>query len=145
MLSIVVELSKLVGSKSFALTVLICPDWFRSEASSVLDPDLTPAQAGAENIRSNATVAKRMRRDLIFSPPLSLLPGRITFHSSVRPPEAEVQDYLRLGPNGQLVVLTSALLLFPNRRYREGRTKRFSSVEVTRPPRMTIAIGCSIS
>jgi hypothetical protein len=33
----------------------------------------------------------------------------------------------------------------PNRRYSDGVTKRFSSVEVTRPPMMTIAIGCSIS
>ena len=80
MLSTVVRLSKLVRSKSFALTVLICPDWFRSEASSVPDPDLAPAQAGAENTKSNAIVAKLMRCGLIFSLPFALLPGRINAH-----------------------------------------------------------------
>src|SRR5205807_4840531 len=33
----------------------------------------------------------------------------------------------------------------PNFRYREGSTNRFSIVDVTRPPRMTTAMGCSIS
>src|SRR5206468_11385710 len=33
----------------------------------------------------------------------------------------------------------------PNRRYRSGTTKRLSRVDVTMPPRMTTAIGCSIS
>ena len=33
----------------------------------------------------------------------------------------------------------------PNRKYKEGTTNRLSSVEVTRPPRMTTAIGYSIS
>src|SRR5215207_6628366 len=32
-----------------------------------------------------------MRRSLIFSPPLSLLPGRITFRRSHRSPESQVQ------------------------------------------------------
>jgi hypothetical protein len=50
LLSTLVELSKLLLSKSFALTVLSCPDWFRSEASSLLDPDLAQAQAAAESI-----------------------------------------------------------------------------------------------
>jgi hypothetical protein len=36
-------------------------------------------------------------------------------------------------------------LRFPNRKYREGTTNRFSTVEVTRPPRITIAMGYSIS
>ena len=34
---------------------------------------------------------------------------------------------------------------FPKRRYRLGTTNKLSSVEVTRPPRMTMAMGCSIS
>ena len=33
----------------------------------------------------------------------------------------------------------------PNRRYIDGTTSRFSSVEVRSPPRMTTAMGCSIS
>ena len=33
----------------------------------------------------------------------------------------------------------------PNRRYRAGRTKRLTSVEVTKPPSMTTAIGCTSS
>src|SRR5215212_8312648 len=73
LLSTVVELSKLVRAKSFALTVLRCSDWVRSEFSCVPDSELVPAQAGAENTKSNAAVAKRMRRDLTFSPPFSLL------------------------------------------------------------------------
>ena len=38
-----------------------------------------------------------------------------------------------------------ALGLLANRRYSEGTTNRLSSVDVTRPPRITTAIGCSIS
>jgi hypothetical protein len=68
LLSTVVELSKLLRSKSFAPTVLRCSDWFRWEDSSVPDCELVPAQAEAENAKSNAAVAKRMRRALIFSP-----------------------------------------------------------------------------
>src|SRR5207247_11422954 len=33
----------------------------------------------------------------------------------------------------------------PNRRYRSGTTRRLSRVDVTMHPRMTTAIGCSIS
>jgi hypothetical protein len=33
----------------------------------------------------------------------------------------------------------------PNRRYHEGTTNRASSVEVTSPPRITIAVGSTIS
>ena len=33
----------------------------------------------------------------------------------------------------------------PNRRYNAGKTNRLSSVAVIRPPKMTMAIGCSIS
>src|SRR5215212_4061627 len=91
LLSTVVELSKLVRSKSFALTVLKSSDWIRSEVSCVPDSELATAQAEAENTKSNAAVAKLMRRRFIFSPPFSLLPGRLTFHRSVRSPEAEVQ------------------------------------------------------
>jgi hypothetical protein len=36
-------------------------------------------------------------------------------------------------------------LFFPKRKYREGTMNRLSTVEVIRPPRMTSAIGCSIS
>src|SRR5919112_1536417 len=66
-------------------------DWIRWEVSSVPDSELAKAQAEAENTRSNAAVAKRMQRVLIFSTPLSLLRGWITFHRSVRSPEAQVQ------------------------------------------------------
>ena len=55
------------------------------------DSELAKAQAEAENTRSNAAVAKRMQRMLIFSTPLSLLRGWITFHRSVRSPEAQLQ------------------------------------------------------
>jgi hypothetical protein len=65
----VVEWSKLVGSKSLALTVLECSDWIRSEISSAPDSELAPAQAEAENTKSNAAVAKLMRCGLIFSLP----------------------------------------------------------------------------
>src|SRR5215207_6828597 len=91
LLSTVVELSKLVGSKSLALTVLRCSEWFRSEFLSVPDSELDPAQAEAQNTKSNAAVAKWTRCGLIFSPPLSLLPGRITFRRSHCSPEAQVQ------------------------------------------------------
>src|SRR5919107_1836604 len=91
LLSTVVELSKLVRSKSLAPAVLRCSDWIRAEASSVPNSGLAPAQAEAQNTKSNAAVAKWMRRDLIFSPPFALLPSRITFHRSVRSPEAQVQ------------------------------------------------------
>jgi hypothetical protein len=33
----------------------------------------------------------------------------------------------------------------PNLRYRAGMRKRLRAVDVTRPPTMTTAIGCSIS
>src|ERR671911_1672979 len=91
LLSTLAESSKLVGSKSFAPTVLKCSDWFRSDVLSVPDSEPAPAQAEAENTKSNAAVAKLMRCGLIFSPPFPLLPGRITFHSSDRSPEAQVQ------------------------------------------------------
>src|SRR5215204_2410686 len=69
LLSTVVEWSKVVGSKSLAPTVLRCSDWIRSEFFSVPDSELVPAQAEAENTKSNATVAKLMRYGFIFSPP----------------------------------------------------------------------------
>ena len=80
LLSTVVELSKLVRSKSLAPTVLRCSDWFQSVAVSVPYSELVPAQAEAQNTKSNAIDAKWMRRGLIFSPPFPLLPGRINSH-----------------------------------------------------------------
>src|SRR5918999_1255847 len=69
LLSTVVELSKLVRSKSLALMMLRCSDWIRSLAVSVPDSELVPAQAEAQNTKSNAIDAKWKRRGLIFSPP----------------------------------------------------------------------------
>jgi hypothetical protein len=57
----------------------------------VADVELATAQAEAENSTSKAAVAKWMQRALSFSPTSPLLSGRITFHSSVRSPEAQVQ------------------------------------------------------
>src|SRR5262249_17295069 len=39
----------------------------------------------------------------------------------------------------------SDLRPFPNTRYSAGTMNRLTNVDVIRPPRMTIAIGCSIS
>ena len=91
LLSTVVELSKLVCSKSVALTVLRCSEWFRSLAVSVPESELAPAQAGAKSTKINVIVAKLMRRSLTYFTPLSLLPGGFGFRGSLRFPEAEVQ------------------------------------------------------
>src|SRR5918999_895527 len=80
LLSTVVELSKLVRSKSLALMMLRCSDWIRSLASSVPDWELVPAQAEAQNTKSNMIDAKWKRRGLIFSPPFPLVPGWINAH-----------------------------------------------------------------
>ena len=75
------------------------------------------AQAEAENTRSKAAVAKGMRCGLIFS--------LFLYYPAESPFTARTD--------------------LPKRKYREGSTNRFSSVEVTSPPRITIAMGCSIS
>src|SRR5688572_17834096 len=97
LLSTVVESSKLLLSKSFAPTVLKCPDWFRSEVSSVRDPEPAPAQAEAENTKSNAAIAKWMRCGLIFSPPFYLPPGLI--YAYVRSPSPLGSGEVSLSPD----------------------------------------------
>src|SRR5207249_10925530 len=75
----------------------------------------------------------------------AITPREESDHGKHRSSSCHAEPHSRRTETRTYVESTALLCAFPNRKYREGTTNRLSNVDVTRPPRMTTAIGCSIS
>jgi|GEM_PF-5375855 len=81
--------------------------------------------------------------------PITLLPKPVWETIHVKKFLSEAVPYLHQFINTNLSKQTGGLcytgMTRPNRQYNTGMTNKLSIVELKRPPRMTTAIGCSIS